>query len=169
MAKIERKPSPKGRKGDWSKVSNLKFLVDFMDEMGLTTTSVAEKVGLSRQSVFYWLDKDEAKLSAVDNVFKAFGYKLTFDFEKIRTEGTASITMNVRKEEEVSDGRLLSFLDNALNRYRIDRASVCEAIGIGKTTIYYWLTHDDIFVSYIFKIADAAGLKVKICINPIER
>lgn len=168
MVKIERKPSPKGRKGDWSKVNNLKFLVDFMDEMGLTTTSVAEKVGLSRQSIFYWLDKDEAKLSAIDNVFKAFGYKLSFDFEKIRPEGTASITMNVRKEEE-SDGRLLSFLDSALNRYHIDRASVSEALGIGKTTIYYWLTHDDIFVSYIFKIAEAADLKVKICINPIER
>lgn len=169
MTKIERRPSPKGRKGNWGKVSNLRFLVDFMDEMGLTTTAVAEKVGLSRQSVFYWLDKDEAKLSAIDNVFKAFGYKLTFDFEKIRPEGTASITMNVRKEEDLSDDRLLSFLDNALNRYRIDRASVSEALGIGKTTIYYWLTHDDIFVSYIFKIADAAGLKVKISINPIEK
>lgn len=167
MAKIERRPSNRGRKGNWNNVNNLKFLVDFMDELGLTTTTVASKVGLSRQSVFYWLEKDEAKLSSIDKVFKAFGYRLSFEYEKIRAEGIASVTMNVRKDSSC-DGRLLSFMDNALNRYHIDRTSLSEALGIGKTTIYYWLTRDDIFVSYIFKVADAAGLRVKICIDPIE-
>jgi hypothetical protein len=39
-------------------------------------------------------------------------------------------------------------------------------MGIGNTTIYYWLSHDDVFISYIYKLAELAGLKVTIRITP---
>ena len=39
-------------------------------------------------------------------------------------------------------------------------------MGIGNTTIYYWLSHDDVFISYIYQLAEVAGLKVSIKITP---
>ena len=42
--------------GKWN-LTHLKFLTDFMEETGLTTATVAELVGISRQAVYYWFMK----------------------------------------------------------------------------------------------------------------
>ena len=61
--------SGKYQNGNWN-VKNLKFLVDFMDATGMTTTDVANKIGLSsRQSVYHWLVTDDVKFS---NIIKLF-------------------------------------------------------------------------------------------------
>lgn len=148
--------------GKWN-VNYLRFLVDFMDEMGAGTTEVAEKLGLSRVSIYYWLRQDDAKISAICKVFEAYGYNIAFSLEKDRPTGEAQVSMNIKRP--VGDKRL-SFLDDALNRYRINRGELLKKLQLGATTLCYWMKADDIYMSYIYKIAEASGLVLTIDITP---
>lgn len=69
-------------------------------------------------------------------------------------------------ERESMTGKRLEFLASALKRYNIYREEISPKMGIGTTTIYYWLSHDDVFISYIYQLAEVAGLKVSIKITP---
>ena len=151
--------------GQWNLV-HLKFLTDFMEETGLTTASVAELVGISRQAVYYWFKKDNVRLSMIYKLFEAYGYKIEFDLIKERpVEGeTARVEMEVEREQK--SGKRLEFLASALKRYNIYREEISPKMGIGGTTIYYWLSHDDVFISYIYQLAEVAGLKLTIKITP---
>ena len=139
-------------------LKNLKFLGDFMMTLRLTTTTAAEKAGLTQVTVYYWLKKDDAHLSSVENLINAWGYRLSF--ELVSADDEISI-VNI----ELPDEKRLAFLERAM--VGVDRMELQKKLGIGTTTIYYWLTHDDIFISYIFRIAEALGKKVKINIRPM--
>lgn len=137
-------------------LKNLKFLGDFMTALRLTTTTAAQKAGLTQVSVYYWLKKDDAHLSSVERLINAWGYDLSFDLVYPEEDSIVSI--------EFASPKRLSFLERAIAD--VDRAELQKKIGVGTTTVYYWLSHDDIFISYIFKIADALGKKVKVTIRP---
>lgn len=141
-------------------LKNLKFLGDFMTKMHLSTTAVAEKAGLTQVAVYYWLKKDDAHLSSVENLLRAWGFRLVFDLVP-PNENDDMIDITIELPEE----RRLAFLESAISG--INRDELQKKLGIGSTTIYYWLSHDDIFISYIFKVADVIGKKVKISIRPL--
>ena len=137
---------------------NLKFLGDLMKTIGLTTTSAGEKIGLSQVSIYYWLKKDDARLSMVNKLIEACGYSLTIDLvEPVVNPADTEIIIDAPRE------KLLSFLSEALSGH--DKEAVAGKLGLGVTTVYYWFSHDDIFVSYIYKIAEEIGKKVKITIR----
>ena len=165
MRKEASNPESNYQDGQWNLV-HLKFLTDFMEETGLTTASVAELVGISRQAVYYWFKKDNVRISMIYKLFEAYGYKIEFDLIKDRpTEGEpAKVEMEVEREKKT--GKKLEFLASALKRYNIYREDISPKMGIGNTTIYYWLSHDDVFISYIYQLAEVAGLRVSIKITP---
>lgn len=166
MRKEGTNPESNYQDGKWN-LTHLKFLTDFMEETGLTTAAIAEMVGISRQAVYYWFKKDEVRLSMIYKLFKAYNYKIEFDFIKERPlEGEpARVEMEVEREK-LPGAKKLEFLASALKRYNISREDVQEKMNIGTTTIYYWLSHDDVFISYMYKFADVTGLKFAIRITP---
>ena len=74
MRKEASNPESNYQDGQWNLV-HLKFLTDFMEETGLTTASVAELVGISRQAVYYWFKKDNVRISMIYKLFEAYGYR----------------------------------------------------------------------------------------------
>lgn len=145
---------------DRYELKNLKFLGDFMSATGLTTTTAGEKIGLSQVSIYYWLKKDDAHLSMVEKLIEACGFRLVIEYvpqEEPSSYGT-EIVIEVPRE------RRLSFLSETLSS--ADKETVARELGIGLSTIYYWFDHDDIFVSYIYRIAEILGRGVKITIRP---
>lgn len=165
MRKETNNPESNYQDGQWNLV-HLKFLIDFMEETGLTTASVAELVGISRQAVYYWFKKDNVRISMIYKLFEACGYKIEFDLIKARpTEGEPAM-VEMKVEREKKSGKNLEFLASALKRYNINREEIQPKMGLGRTTIYYWLSHDDVFISYIYQLAEIAGLKVSIKITP---
>ena len=58
---MENKKARNVRSGSYP-LKNLKFLYDFAAEMNLTVGDLAARMGLSRQSVYYWFKKDDVKL-----------------------------------------------------------------------------------------------------------
>ena len=96
--------SGKYQNGNWN-VKNLKFLVDFMDATGMTTTDVANKIGLSsRQSVYHWLVTDDVKFSNIIKFFDACGYDIRFSFiSKVRkkvSDTEVSIILHENDKDE---------------------------------------------------------------------
>ena len=67
--------------GKWE-LQNLKFIGEFMEVNGLSTTMIAEKLGISRQSVYYWLKKDDAMISNIYGLFEAYGLKVRFELKE---------------------------------------------------------------------------------------
>lgn len=143
MRKEGSSPESNYQDGQWNLV-HLKFLTDFMEETGLTTASVAELLGISRQAVYYWFKKDDVKISVIYKLFEVYGYKIEFDLIKERnSEGEpAKVEMQVQRKQKT--GKRLEFLASALKRYNIYREDISPKMGIGNTTIYYWLSHDDV-------------------------
>ena len=133
----------------------LKFFGEFLEREGLTTTTAGEKIGLTQVSVYYWLKKDDARLSAIAKIIEACGYRLIIDYVDPSPSSYEIITDQNRPQR-------LSFLAEALSG--ANKAMVADSLGLGETTVYYWLSHDDIFISYIFKIADILGKKVRIMV-----
>lgn len=140
-------------------LKNLKFVGDFMKREGLSTTTAGEKVGLSQVSVYYWLKKDDARLSSVEKLISACGYKLIVDFSDSEPAAFDYVI-------ESSEGKRLSFLAEALSD--VDKADVAKALGYSQTTIYYWLSHDDIFVSYLYRFAEYLGKRLRFTIVKLK-
>lgn len=167
-----RKKSPgKFQDGNWN-VKNLKFLVDFMDAMGMTTTDVANKMGLaSRQSVYHWLVTDDVKYSSVIKFFDACSYDITFSFvskaRKKASDTEVSIILHEDdKDESKYANRKLGFFQKAMDSNGVSSAAFSEYLSIDKTTIFYWFKQDDCAISYLYAFAQYAKLKLKIEIKP---
>ena len=56
----------------------------------------------------------------------------------------------------------LAFLRIAMSQYGIERKKLAEQLELNYTGVNRWFKVDDIAISYIYKIADLYGLKVKI-------
>lgn len=140
-------------------LKNLKFLGDFMSAKGITTTEAGAKIGLSQVSIYYWFKNDDARLSSAERIINAFDCSLYIDFvdqKKVESRDDVIITVEYEKR--------LSFLSVALSS--VNKDELAAFLEISPSTIYYWLHHDDIQVSYIYKIAEFLGKKVKILIQP---
>ena len=165
--------SGKYQNGNWD-VKNLKFLVDFMDATGMTTTDVANKIGLSsRQSVYHWLVTDDVKFSNIIKFFDACGYDIIFSFipktRKKVSDTEISITLHeYDKDESKYANRRLGFFQKAMDANGVSSASFSEYLSIDKTTIFYWFKQDDCAISYLYRFAEFAKLKLKIEIKPKE-
>ena len=167
-----RKNSPgKYQNGNWD-VKNLKFLVDFMDAMGMTTTDVANKIGLaSRQSVYHWLVTDDVKFSSIIKLFDACGYDIIFSFIPTTRKKSSDTEVSIVLHEDHRDdskyaNRKLGFFQKAMDTNGVSSAALSEFLSIDKTTIFYWFKQDDCAISYLYKFAQYAKLKLKIEIKP---
>ena len=163
--------SGKYQNGNWN-VNNLKFLVDFMDATGMTTTDVANKIGLSsRQSVYHWLATDDVKFSNIIKFFDACGYDIRFSFvsklrKKVSDTEVSIILHDNDKDESKYANRRLGFFQKAMDSNGVSSAAFSEYLSIDKTTIFYWFKQDDCAISYLYRFAEYAKLKLKIEIRP---
>ncbi|MBE6230883.1 MAG: hypothetical protein E7117_00775 [Bacteroidales bacterium] len=155
------------RDGQWN-VVHLKFLVDFMKAAGLSTVQVAGIMGLTRQSVYYWFAKDDMKISQVYRLFSLCGYRISFSLKgkspppDIKSDVIVNIKVN-----RPGDHRNLAFMKQALDDFHISRDCVAERLQVSKSTVARWFATDECFVSYVYKVADAAGLKLHIDIEAV--
>lgn len=110
MAEEEKTQPARHKKLQTSKYEfkNIKFLGDFMTTLGLTTTTAAEKCGLTQVSVYYWLRKDDAHYSSVERLINAWGYKLKMELVSPDDHETSIVVI------DKPDERRLAFLERAI-------------------------------------------------------
>lgn len=152
-----------------SSLKYTKFISEFLIQTGTPKYVAAAKAGISRQALYHWFSQDDAMLSSVEKLIGACGYTVRFELVRLGASinsGAAELTIVHRSEE--TDGSRLAFLDSAIKRYGIVRKEAAELLGVGYTTLHHWFRADDLYISYIYKIAKAYGLNVKIKIDPIR-
>lgn len=167
-AKRVQKRSVNFKTGQWN-LKYLQFVHAFIRQTGKTLEQIAEEAGITRQTIYHWFNKDDAKISSIINFIEKCGYKVSFSLKPATNNvGDALVTINRKEAPETSGTQRLSFLNDAFNVYNISRKNTAEMLGIGYTALYYWFKNDDVFMSYIYKMAEANGLKLTIKIDPAE-
>lgn len=138
----------------------LQFLLTMMDAKGVSKYELARMLGNTPQNIFTYFKRDDMKLSVAQDIFSRLGYDLQFRLER---EGEKrDVVMDV--EGLLIGGQLsrLAFLKIAMSQYGIGRKEMAERLGLNYTGINRWFKVDDIAISYIYEIAEAFGLKVRI-------
>ena len=152
--------------GAWN-LKYLQFVNAFISQTGMSYGEAAQKAGITRQTIYHWFSKDDAKLSSVINFIDKCGYTVRFSLKRESNMiGDALVTINSRDNFDTIGDKNLSFLDEALTRYGIQRKDAAAKIGLGYTALFYWFKHDDVFISYIYRIAEQNSLKLSIKIDP---
>ena len=148
----------------------LRFIAEFMNRTGNTTTTIANLMGYkSRQTVFHWLDKDDMKISKCYELFDACGYRITFSMtakSDVKIECMADVVM-MTEDRPLSGDRRLSFMARAIAKSGMTQEAVAKALGMRRTAIQHWLNEvDDCLVSQVYETAEVLGMKVKINVEP---
>lgn len=148
----------------------LKFIAEFMNRTGNTTTTIAQQMGYkSRQAVFYWLDKDDMKMSKCYELFDACGYKIVFSMtpkSDCKIDCTADVVM-LTEDKPLPGDKRLSFMARSIAKSGMTQEQLATALGMRRTAIQHWLNEvDDCLVSQVYETADIIGMKVKISIQP---
>ena len=149
---------------------NLRFITEFMNRTGHTTTTVATAMGYkSRQTVFHWLDKDDIKMSKCYELFDACGYTIAFamvpkSHGKIKC--TADVKMVTEEQKGENDTRL-GFMSRAIAKTDMTQEQLAQRLGRRRTAIHHWLNEvDDCMISQVYEMAEVLGMKVTIDIQP---
>lgn len=139
----------------------LQFLLSLMESKGVGKHELARMMGVTPQNVFTYFKRDDMKLSYAQEVAAKLGYDLS-----IRLESEDAPQRNVIVDIEGLVGKdglqRLAFLRIAMSQYGIERKALAEQLELNYTGVNRWFKVDDIAISYIYKIAELYGLKVKI-------
>ena len=142
-------------------VKRLQFLVSMMESRGVSKYELARMMGVSPQNIFTYLKRDDMKLSYAQEMASRLGYDLSFALEKEEVS-TQNVIVDIESYVGEKGLRRLAFLRAAMGLYGIERKKLAEDLDLNYTGVNRWFRVDDIAISYIYKIADLYGLKVRI-------
>ena len=138
----------------------LQFVLSLMESKGVGKHELARIMGVSPQNIFTYFKRDDMKLSYAQEIANRLGYDLSIRLESDQAP------KNVMVEIEGLVGKdglsRLAFLRVAMSQYGIERKALAEQLGLNYTGLNRWFKVDDIAISYLYKIAELYGLKVKI-------
>lgn len=139
----------------------LQFLLSLMESKGVGKHELARMLGVSPQNVFTYFKRDDMKLSYAQKIAELLGYDLSF---RLESESAPLRDVIVEIEGLVGKDGLqrLAFLRIAMSQYGIERKDVAEKLGLNYTGVNRWFKVDDMAITYIYRIAEIYGLKVKI-------
>lgn len=150
--------------GKWE-LQNMKFVGEFMEVNGLSIAMIAEKLGISRQSVYYWLKKDDAMMSNIYAIFEIYGLKIRFELVE---KGVRENPMKIPGVGLATKKPRIGFFESYIKKMGIKREQVADILGVKKCTVDHWFQFDDCFFSYICKFAELKGLEVKYTVSRIN-
>lgn len=151
--------------GKWE-LKDLKFIEEFMKVNGLSTTMIAEQIGISRQSVYNWLKCDDMMISSIYALFESYGLKICFE---LNAAGETDSGMRIEGKGFISKKKRLGFFENYIKRNGITREQVAQMSGLTKHTVNHWFQFDDCFFSYICRFAEKNGLELKYSVKHIDK
>ena len=139
----------------------LQFLLSLMEIRKVSKHELARIMGVSPQNIFTYFKRDDMKLSYAQEMASRLGYDLSYRLER---EGTESRDVVLDIEGLVGKDGLqrLAFLRVAMSQYGIERKRLAEQLGLNYVGVNRWFKVDDRAISYLYKIAELYGLKVKI-------
>lgn len=151
--------------GNWH-ANNLKFLVEFMNRLGLSTSDVAERVGLTKGAVIRWLKVDDTSLSKIDKLAESCGYEFQIYYSiPMPVDEHSDITIDPITPANENFGihsKRLAFLRRAMQIGGVTNQQLADDMSLSRNSIQHWIRQDDMTFRYIYQIARTYGWKVKI-------
>ena len=148
----------------------LDFLTEFMTLRHIDTTDIAEKLNITRTSVYCWFrdSTDDVRLSYAARIIEDEGFNL--QIQLFRNEEDLKEPFYAKASDFLTDNgdiRLsrLSFLSLTLRRYGLTIKDVTSRMGVNISNWRYWLKNDDIYLSRIYQLADVCGLNIRFLIT----
>lgn len=148
----------------------LDFLTEFMTLRHLDTQDIADKLNITRTSVYCWFREstDDVRLSYAIRIIEDEGFLLQiqlFREEKDLNEPFYTKVSDLSTENGDLRLRRLSFLPLTLRKYDIKIKDVTAKMGVNVSNWRYWMKNDDIFLSRIYQIADVCDLNIRFLIT----
>jgi len=145
---------------------NLKFLVALLANAEMTKVDLAKMMGKSPQNIFKYFKLDDMKLSFAQEIAAKMGYDLCFRLEA-ENRPLEKVTIEVEDLIKSTPGaqlsvRRMSFLRVAMSVYDMDRRTIADKLELAPAAVTRWFAVDDIYISYIFRIAEIYGLHVSV-------
>ena len=139
----------------------LQFLLSLMEIRRVSKHELARIMGVSPQNIFVYFKRDDMKLSVAQEMASRLGYDLSYRL--VKEDGPArDVVLDIEGLVGKDGLQRLVFLRVALGQYGIERKALAEQLDLNYTGVNRWFKVDDIALSYLYKIAELYGLKVKI-------
>ena len=139
----------------------LQFLLSLMEIRRVSKHELARIMGVSPQNVFVYFKRDDMKLSVAQEMASRLGYDLSYRL--VKEDGPArDVVLDIEGLVGKDGLQRLAFLRVAMGQYGIERKALAEQLDLNYTGVNRWFKVDDIALSYLYKIAELYGLKVKI-------
>lgn len=139
----------------------MQFLLSLMEIRGVSKHELARIMGVSPQNIFVYFKRDDMKLSVAQEMASRLGYDLSYRL--VKEDGQArDVVLDIEGLVGKDGLQRLAFLRVAMGQYGIERKALAEKLDLNYTGVNRWFKVDDIALSYLYKIAELYGLKVKI-------
>ena len=139
----------------------LQFLLSPMEIRRVSKHELARIMGVSPQNIFVYFKRDDMKLSVAQEMASRLGYDLSYRL--VKEDGPArDVVLDIEGLVGKDGLQRLAFLRVAMGQYGIERKALAEQLDLNYTGVNRWFKVDDIALSYLYKIAELYGLKVKI-------
>lgn len=139
----------------------LQFLLSLMEIRRVSKHELARIMGVSPQNIFVYFKRDDMKLSVAQEMASRLGYDLSYRL--VKEDGQArDVILDIEGLVGKDGLQRLAFLRVAMGQYGIERKALAEQLDLNYTGVNRWFKVDDIALSYLYKIAELYGLKVKI-------
>lgn len=134
---------------------HLDFLVEFLRTQypeGIQACVVSSKVGVSSPTISNLFHKDDANLSTVEKIFKAYGYSLVLEFRKQTPAGV------YKPLEMPAEAGTLAGLVSILYQLKKTIHSVSLAAEVDYSVVKRLFAHGDVKISTLRRILDVYGI-----------
>ena len=139
----------------------LQFLLSLMEIRRVSKHELARIMGVSPQNIFVYFKRDDMKLSVAPEMASRLVYDLSYRL--VKEDGPArDVVLDIEGLVGKDGLQRLAFLRVAMSQYGIERKALAEKLDLNYTGVNRWFKVDDIALSYLYKIAELYGLKVKI-------
>lgn len=173
MAKLERGAQGSPEEGRMAAAERtqgqLLFLREFLRSRYLSIEDAAEVIGITRQALTTWFVNDDVKLSLIEKLVTACGYKISYELQNPSRCGKALVQYAGRCKEPVKTGERLAFLGNAMDRHGLTKTAVAERVGLTYIAVLGWFKHDDCLLSYVYQVAEMTGSELLVRFEPIRK
>ena len=187
-AKRQRQERQKAMRNGTMHNRTLAFLIEILKGLGISQKQFGRPLGWSQQNVDYHLMSDDIHYRALQEALKGNGYRIEARFEfhdnemnslpeapfSYRIEGClqGSHIITPRLPEYLEDcirrESPVAFIGIAILRSRKTLWAVCKAANIDLSSFRYYMNHDDMRVSFLYRIAAALEANVVWQIHPLD-
>jgi transcriptional regulator with XRE-family HTH domain len=144
---------------------NLKFLSEFMRQLGLSMEDVAVAAGVRTNSARNWFLVDNMSLSKVIKITEHFGYEfvISYDTPAPKIDRTKLVIEEPAETfPDIDMTKRLAFIRVAMYKTGVTNTLLAEKIGCIRGAVQKFFQTDDTSLSNIYRIAEAFDWTVNI-------